>query len=185
MAIGMKTDTILLPSLSPFNFSHSLTLLVTNQFASFEFEKMSTLKGCPFTQSLSILSSTYHEVLELKLSGRNADKKRRFMEEIGDAFVFWPKPEDQIANIHWITEKVRDFQKNIYFCFLDYTLAFDCVDHNKLWKILKGGQQTTLPSSWETCMQVKKQQLEPDMEQRTGSKLGKEYIRLYTITVLI
>ena len=88
MAIGMKTDTILLPSLSPFNFSHSLTLLVTNQFASFEFEKMSTLKGCPFTQSLSILSITYHEVLELKLSGRNADKKRLFMEEIGDAFVF-------------------------------------------------------------------------------------------------
>ena len=44
---------------------------------------------------------------------------------------------DQIANIHWITEKVREFQKNIYFCFIDYAKAFDCVDHNKLWKILK------------------------------------------------
>ena len=44
---------------------------------------------------------------------------------------------DQIANIHWITEKAREFQKNIYFCFIDYTNAFDCVDHNKLWKILK------------------------------------------------
>ena len=44
---------------------------------------------------------------------------------------------DQIANIHWITEKVRVFQKNIYFCFIDYAKAFDCVDHNKLWKILK------------------------------------------------
>ena len=44
---------------------------------------------------------------------------------------------DQIANIHWITEKAREFQKNIYFCFLDYAKAFDCVDHNKLWKILK------------------------------------------------
>ena len=43
---------------------------------------------------------------------------------------------DQIANIHWIIEKERDFQKNIYFCFIDYTKAFDCVDHNKLWKIL-------------------------------------------------
>ena len=41
------------------------------------------------------------------------------------------------ANIHWITEKAREFQKNIYFCFTDYTKAFDCVDHNKLWKILK------------------------------------------------
>ena len=44
---------------------------------------------------------------------------------------------DQIANICWITEKVREFQKNIYFCFMDYNKAFDCVDHNKLWKILK------------------------------------------------
>ena len=44
---------------------------------------------------------------------------------------------DQIANIHWIIEKARKFQKNIYFCFIDYAKAFDCVDHNKLWKILK------------------------------------------------
>ena len=44
---------------------------------------------------------------------------------------------DQIANIRWIIEKVREFQKNIYFCFIDYARAFDCVDHNKLWKILK------------------------------------------------
>ena len=44
---------------------------------------------------------------------------------------------DQIVNIHWIIEKVREFQKNIYFCFTDYAKAFDCVDHNKLWKILK------------------------------------------------
>ena len=44
---------------------------------------------------------------------------------------------DQIANICWITEKVREFQKNVYFCFIDYAKAFDCVDHNKLWKILK------------------------------------------------
>ena len=44
---------------------------------------------------------------------------------------------DQIANIHWITEKAREFQKNIYLCFIDYAKAFDCVDHNKLWKIVK------------------------------------------------
>ena len=44
---------------------------------------------------------------------------------------------DQIANIHWIGKKAREFQKNIYFCFIDYAKAFDCVDHNKLWKILK------------------------------------------------
>ena len=44
---------------------------------------------------------------------------------------------DQIANIHWIVEQAREFQKNIYFCFIDYAKAFDCVDHNKLWEILK------------------------------------------------
>ena len=78
---------------------------------------------------------------------------------------------DQIANIHWIIKRAREFQKNIYFCFIDYAKAFDCVDHNKLWKILKEIQyQTTWPASWEICMQVRKQQLELDMEQHTGSK---------------
>ena len=69
------------------------------------------------------------------------------------------------------SSKKREFQKNIYFCFIDYPKAFDCVDHNKLWKILKEMEyQTTWPASWETCMQVRKQQLELDMEQYTGSK---------------
>ena len=78
---------------------------------------------------------------------------------------------DQIANIHWIMEKAREFHKNIYFCFIDYAKAFDCVDHNKLWKIWKRWEYlTTWPASWEICMQVRKQQLELDMEQQTGSK---------------
>ena len=77
---------------------------------------------------------------------------------------------DQIAKI-WIIEKAREFQKNIYFCFIDYAKAFDCVDHNKLWKIWKRWEyQTTWSASWEICMQVRKQQLELDMEQQTGSK---------------
>ena len=77
---------------------------------------------------------------------------------------------DQIANIRWIIEKGREFQKNIYFCFIDYDKAFDCVDHNsgKFWK--RWEYQTTWPASWETYMQVRKQQLERDMEQQTGSK---------------
>ena len=68
--------------------------------------------------------------------------------------------------------------KKIYFYFTDYTKAFDCVDQNKLWKILKEmGIPDHLSASCATCMQVKKQQLEPDMEQWTGSKLGKEYVK--------
>ena len=83
---------------------------------------------------------------------------------------------DQIANVCWVIEKVREFQKNI--CFIDYFKAFDCVDNNKLWKILKkmGLYQTTLPASWETYMQVKKQQSELDMEQQTGSKLKDKFV---------
>ena len=65
----------------------------------------------------------------------------------------------------------REFQKNIYFCFIDYNKASDCVDHNKLWKILKQmGIPDHLTCLWETYMQVRKQQLELDMEQQTGSK---------------
>ena len=78
---------------------------------------------------------------------------------------------DQIANIRWIIGKAREFQKNIYFCFIDYAKAFDCVDHKKLWKILEEmGIPGPWPSSWEICLQVRKQQLELDMEQQTGSK---------------
>ena len=78
---------------------------------------------------------------------------------------------DQIANICWIIKKVREFQKNIYFCFFDYAKIFECVDHNKLWKFWKRWEyQTTWRASWETCMQARKQQLELDMEQQTGSK---------------
>src|SRR5574341_1734020 len=78
---------------------------------------------------------------------------------------------DQIANIRWIMEKAREFQKGIYFCFIDYAKAFDCVDHNKLWKLLK---EMGIPDH-PTCLlrnlyQVRKQQLELDMEQQTCSK---------------
>ena len=72
----------------------------------------------------------------------------------------------QVANSLWIVKKATKFQKNIYFCFIDYAKAFDCVDHNKLWKFWKRWEyQITLPASLEISMQVRKQQLELDMEQ--------------------
>ena len=85
---------------------------------------------------------------------------------------------DQIASIRWIIEKGREFQKNIYFYFTDHTNALtvwittNCGKSFKRWE-----HQTTLPASWEICTQVRKQQLELDMEQQTGSKLGKEYVK--------
>ena len=77
----------------------------------------------------------------------------------------------QIANIRWIIKKAREFQKNSYFSFIHYAKVFDCVDHNKLWKILKEiGIPDHLTCLLRNLMQVKKQQLELNMEQQIGSK---------------
>ena len=77
---------------------------------------------------------------------------------------------DQIANIAWIMVKAREFQKNIYFCFIDYAKAFVWITVNCGKFFNRWEYQTTWPASWETYMQVTKQQLELDMEQQTGSK---------------
>ena len=88
------------------------------------------------------------------------------------------RSRDQIANIRWIIEKAREFQKNIYFCFIDYTKAFDCVDPNKLWEIL---QEMWMPDHL-TCLlrnlyAGQEATVRTDKEQGTGSKSGKEYIK--------
>ena len=84
---------------------------------------------------------------------------------------------DQIANIHWIIEKAREFQKNIYFCFIAYAKAFVWITANCRKLLKRWKYQIILPASWEICMPDKKQQLEPDMEKQTVSKLGKEYVK--------
>ena len=85
---------------------------------------------------------------------------------------------DQIANIRWIMEKAKEFQKNIYFCFIDYAKALDCADHNKLWKVL---EEMGIPDH-VTCLLKnlyagQEAKLELDMEQQTGAKSGKEYAK--------
>ena len=87
--------------------------------------------------------------------------------------------KDQIANIHWIIKKAREFQKNIYFCFIDYAKGFDCVGHDKLWKILKEmGISDHLTCLLRNLYAGQEAQLELDMEQQTGSKEEKEYIKV-------
>ena len=89
-------------------------------------------------------------------------------------------PGNQRSNCQhrWIIKKAREFQKNIYFCFIDYAKVFAYVDHNKLWKILKEmGLPGHLTILLKNLLQVKKQQLELNMEKWTGSKLGKEYVK--------
>ena len=94
----------------------------------------------------------------------------RELPDVQDGFRKGRGTRDRIANIHWIMEKAREFQKNIYFCFIDYAEAFDCVGHNKLWKILK---QLGIPDNL-TCLlrnlHAGQEETELDMEQQTGSK---------------
>ena len=97
--------------------------------------------------------------------------------------IIWTR--DQIANIHWIIDKAREFQKNISFCFTNYAKAFVWITAN-CGKFFKGWEyQTALPASWEICMLVKKQELKLDIEQQTGSKWGKEYVKAVIVTLLI
>ena len=92
--------------------------------------------------------------------------------------IEWERLEisSQIAHLRWIREKAREFQKNIYFCFIDYAKAFDSVDHNKLWTILKEmGISDHLTFLLRNLYAGQKATVELDMEQQTVSKLGKEY----------
>ena len=80
------------------------------------------------------------------------------------------EPEIELPTSTGSWKKQESSRKSNYFCFIDYAKGFDCVDHNKLWKIQEMGITDHLTSSWEICVQVKKQQLELDLEQQTGSK---------------
>ena len=86
---------------------------------------------------------------------------------------------DQIANICWIIEKAREFQKNIYFCLIDYAKAFDCVDHNKLWKTLKEmGIPHHLTCLLRNLYAGQEATVRTGHEQQIGSKSGKEYVKI-------
>ena len=108
-----------------------------------------------------------HKILQARLQ----QYVNRKLPDVQAGFRKGRETRNQIANIRWIIKKAREFQKNIYFCFIDYAQAFDCVDHNKLWKILKEmGIPDHLTCLLRNLYAGRKQQLEMDMEQQTGSK---------------
>ena len=136
-------------------------------------------------------SSNYHTIALISHASKvmlkilQARLQQYVNQELPDVQAgFWKgrRTRDQIANICWVIEKAREFQKNIYFCFTDYAKAFDCVDHNKPWKIL---QEMGIPDHL-TCLlrnlyagqeayrlELDMEQLELDMEQQTGFQIGK------------
>ena len=127
-------------------------------------------KNAQTTTQLALISHASKVMLQI-LQARLQQYMNCELPDVQDGFRKERGTRHQIANIHWIIKKARQFQINIYFCFIDYAKAFDCVDHNKLWEIL---QEMEIPDHLtcllRICMQVKKQQVELDREQQTGSK---------------
>ena len=93
-------------------------------------------KECSNYCTITLISHASKVMLKI-LQARLQQYVNRKLPDVQAGFRKGRGTRDQIANIHWIIEKATEFQKNIYFCFTDYTNAFDCVDHNQLWKILK------------------------------------------------
>ena len=98
--------------------------------------KEGNAKECSNYSTIALISHASKVMLKI-LQARLQQYVNRELPDVQDGFRKGRGTRDQIANIHWIMEKAREFQKNIYFCFIDYAKAFDLVDHNKLWKILK------------------------------------------------
>ena len=119
--------------------------------------------------TIALISHTSKVMLKI-LQARLQQYMNRELPDVQTGFRKGRGTRDQIANIRWIMEKAREFQKNIYFCFIDYAKAFDCVGHNKLWKILK---EMEIPD-YLTCLlrnlYASQKETELDMEQQTGSK---------------
>ena len=105
--------------------------------------KKGKAKECSNYSAIALISHTGKVVLKI-LQARLQQYMNRERPDVQAGFRKGGGTRDQIVNIHWTMEKEREFQRNIYFCFIDYAKAFDCVDHNKLWKILRDGN-TRLP----------------------------------------
>ena len=101
-------------------------------------------KDCSNYRDIALISHASKVMLKI-LQPRLQQYVNCELPDVQDGFQKGRGTRDQIANICWITKRAREFQKNIYFCFIDYTKAFDCVDHNKLWKILKEMGISDLP----------------------------------------
>ena len=139
--------------------------------------KKGNAKECPNYRTIALISHASKVMLKI-LQARLQQYMNRELPDVQAGFRKGRGTRDQSANIRWIIEKAREFHRNIYFCLLTMPKPFtawitiNCGKFVKRWEY-----QTTWPASWEICIQVRKQQLELDMEQQTGSKEEKEYIK--------
>ena len=120
----------------PASLENSAVATGLEKSVSIPIPKKGNAKECSNYCTIALISHASIVMLKI-LQARLQQYVNRELPDVQDGFRKGRGTRDQSANIRWITEKAREFQKNIYFCFIDYAKAFDCVDHNKLWKILE------------------------------------------------
>ena len=139
---------------------------------SFQSPKKGNAKECSNYHTIALISHSSKVILQI-LQARFEQYVNQELPDVQAGFRKDRGTRDQIVNTRWIIKKARVSEKYL-FLYLDYSKAFDSVDHHKLWKIFQEMGIPIWPASWEICMQVKKQQLELDIEQQTGSiQIGK------------
>ena len=146
--------------------------------------KKGNAKECSNYHTVALISRTSKVMLKILQARLQPGFWNCEIPDVQAGFRKGRRTRDQIVNIHWIIEKAREFQKNIYFCFVDYTKAFDCVDHNKMWKIL---QEMGIPD-YLTCF-LRNLYAGQEATVRTGHGLllnwERSMSRLYIVTLLI
>ena len=159
------------------NFEKSAVATGLENVSFIPIPKKGNAKECSNYCTIALISHTSKVMLKI-LQARLQQYVNREIPYVQDTFRKGRGTRDQIANICWIIEKAREFQKNIYFCFIECPNAFDCVDHNKLWKILK---EMGIPDHL-TCLlgnlyAGQEATVTTRHEQQTGSKSRKEYVK--------
>ena len=161
----------------PANLENSAVAMDWKRSVCILIPKKGNAKECSNYHTIALISHASKVILKIP-QARLQQSVNRELPDVQAGFRKGRRTRDQIANIHWIMERAREFQKNIYLCFIDYAKAFDCVDHNKLWKILRemgipdhltcllrnlyAGQEATVRTGHGT---------------KIGSKSGKEYVK--------
>ena len=120
----------------PANLENSAVATGLEKVSFYSSSKKGNARECSNYRTTALISHASKVMLKIRQARLQQYVNREFL-DVQTGFRKGRRTRDQIANICWIIKKAREFQKNIYFCFLDYAKAFDCVDHNKLWKILK------------------------------------------------
>ena len=120
----------------PANLENSAVATGLEKVSFIPIPKKGNAKECSNYCTIALISHTSKIMLKI-LQARLQQNVNHELSNVQPGFRKGIRTRDHIANIHWLMEKAREFQKNIYFCFIDYVKTFDCVDHNKLWKILK------------------------------------------------